>query len=181
MTQTPYEPKQEQLLDLVARCAIGDQQAFKTLYDETSPAILGSLVRLLRNRDEAEDCLQDAYFQIWTHADQYHAGKGHVFGWMVTIARYRAIDRIRKVRPHVDSEEVENLLSETPNLGGDHKKLLACLEQLPAASAEMIIKSYVEGYSQSELSKLNNTPLGTVKSWLRRGLAALKQCLHPHD
>ncbi|MDD9893878.1 MAG: sigma-70 family RNA polymerase sigma factor [Gammaproteobacteria bacterium] len=178
MSQAHYQPDQSLLLDLISRCALNDQQAFQALYQETSAAILGSLMRLLPNRDSAEDCLQEAFIQVWNKADQYHEGKGTVFGWMVTIARYRAIDCIRKERPAVDLEQVEPFLGETPKLGGDHAQLLTCLEQLPDESAEMILKSYIAGYTQAELSTSSGTPLGTVKSWMRRGLAALKSCLN---
>lgn len=177
MTNSAYQADQPKLLDLISRCAIHDQDAFKELYEQTSGPILGILIRMLNDRDKAEDCLQDAFVQIWNKADQYHAGKGNVFGWMVTIARYRAIDCIRKERPTVELEEASNLLAETPDFGGDHAQLMRCLKQLPEPSAEMIMQSYIAGYTQAELSTRSGQPLGTVKSWMRRGLAALKSCL----
>ncbi len=177
MSQAHYVPDQTLLLDLISRCALNDQQAFQTLYQETSSAVLGSLIRLLPNRDSAEDCLQEAFIQVWNKADQYHEGKGSVFGWIITIARYRAIDCIRKERPAVELEKAAPFLGETPELGGDHRQLLKCLEQLPDQSADMILQSYIAGYTQTELSESTGTPLGTVKSWMRRGLAALKSCL----
>lgn len=180
MSRSHYQPNQEQLLGLISRCAIQDQAAFEALYQEASGPILGVLMQMLPDRSTAEDCLQEAFLQIWHKADQYHQGKGSVFGWMVTIARYRAIDCIRKARPTVELDETQIGLADIPAFSGDEKRLQECLAQLPPDSAELILKSFVAGYTQSELSTSSQTPLGTVKSWIRRGLALLKQCL-THD
>lgn len=181
MSSQRYTPDQEQLVSLIGRCSIKDQAAFKALYDETSPAILGLLIRMLPNREAAEDCLQEAFLQFWNNANQYHVGKGPVFSWMITIARYRAIDRIRKQRYDVELSDAESVLVDTADLapvaGTEEKRLQACLAELEPNTASLIVKSYVEGYTQQELSQQTDTPLGTVKSWLRRGLAALKSCM----
>ena len=169
--------------DLIARCALADQHAFQLLYENTGAQLFGMLLRLLKSTDLAEDALQDTYLRVWNRAATYRPDKGSPWAWLVSIARYRALDMLRSDRRSpVDYEDASALVEDRPEaatamLSAESRTLHRCLDQLKLNQKHSLVMSYCEGYSHGELSKKLNVPIGTVKSWVRRGLKALRECL----
>ncbi|RAK51398.1 sigma-70 family RNA polymerase sigma factor [Phenylobacterium deserti] len=167
------------------RIAGGEREALRQLYQATSAKLFGVCLRILVDRDEAEDVLQDVYLTIWRRADRYDAGRASVIAWTSAIARNRAIDRLRARGPLAMAEPVEDLelADDAPGAealleqAGEHGRLLACLDTLDARTRQVIRTAFFEGVTYEALAQRTATPLGTVKSWIRRGLARLKGCL----
>ena len=172
---------QEQLLPLLVATAQGHKAAFASLYEHTSGQLYAITLKLLKRADLAEEALQDAYVQIWHKADSYHRGRGTVLTWMISIARYRALDSLRyhKVRPeHSFNDEIA--APDLSTLGvhqPPHEKLYRCLNELESEQRQAICLAYFNGLSHTEVVKHVDSPLGTVKSWIRRGLQSLQRCL----
>ena len=181
----------EQLEGWLGAIAMGDRTAFNALYKATSPHLFALLLRMLKRRATAEDALQDCYVKIWKKADSYQLGRGKPMAWLYSVARYRALDMIRQRRIEVDVDDVaESALLTT--LAGEVKpadaeqkaddmarlqQVAGCLEELSAEQKRALLLAYYEGYSHSEISSSLDVPVGTVKSWIRRGLLALRQCM----
>lgn len=171
----------QHLEDLLARTALRDREAFNALYDLMAPHLFAVVLRILHTRSLAEEALQDAFVQIWQKAGQYRADKAQVNTWMTSIARYRALDMLRKTgRESLLEDLPDSILPEqqaTQMLEAERADLALCMDELQAEQRQCIAMAYVEGYSHQELSDKLSTPLGTVKSWVRRGLQQLKECL----
>jgi RNA polymerase sigma-70 factor (ECF subfamily) len=185
-TQPPaHEPDGAELEALLARCAAGDRAALETLYARVAPLLLAVLVRMLRRRDLAEDALQDVFVSVWQRARQFDPIRGRPLAWLVSMARYRAIDMQRAARPVLALNEASalepQLQSEGPLDGsemlGSGALLLRCLEQIAAPQRRCLMLAYHEGLTHNEIARAVNEPLGTVKSWVRRSLLALRKCL----
>jgi RNA polymerase sigma-70 factor (ECF subfamily) len=172
-------PPDIELAQLLQRCAARDSAAFRTLYDKTSPILFARLLRMLRRRSVAEEALQDVYVRIWERAAQFEAHRGRALAWMVTIARYCAIDLMRRERMTLVGEDALNEIAdesagdsiEKPN-NFDH-----CIGQLNDNTRKCLTLAFVEGRSHDEIARVTANPLGSVKSWIRRGLLSLKDCL----
>lgn len=175
----------ELLAELMPRIASGDRAALRQLYQATSSKLFGVCLRILSDRDESEDVLQEVYLTIWRRADRFDAGRASVMTWISTIARNRAIDRLRARGPMAYAEPVEELeiadpalpataLLEAAEQGG---ALAKCLSELDARTERVIRIAFFEGLTYEALATRLDTPLGTVKSWIRRGLIKLKGCL----
>ena len=172
---------------LLAACARQDRDAFQRLYAQTAPQLLACLIRILRQRALAEDALQDVFVQVWKRAGQYEAGRGSAWGWLIAIARYRAIDlKRREDRQPAGSVDglteipAEDEAFEASSLGfGEQatRLLVHCLGALQPRQRDCIVLAYQGGLSHAEVATEIGEPLGSVKSWIRRGLAALKKCL----
>lgn len=185
----PSPESPAQLEQLIARCAAGDSPALELLYQNTSAQLFGVLKRILLRADLAEEALQDVYVSIWRNAKDYRASKGAVFTWMTSIARYRAIDIKRSRRREVSfadpAEYVAQDLDVTADLANvagleaDVTRLKACLEQLGLMQRNAVCLAYMNGLSHDEVATKLGSPLGTIKSWVRRGLESLKECLGP--
>ena len=179
------EPDGAELEALLARCAAGDRAALATLYARVAPILLAVLMRILRRRDVAEDALQDVFVSVWQRARQFDPIRGRALAWLVSMARYRAIDLQRATRPAVAMNEVSalepQLQSEGPaessEMLGTGASLLRCLEQIAAPQRRCLMLAYEDGLTHSEIARAVNEPLGTVKSWVRRSLVALRRCL----
>jgi RNA polymerase sigma-70 factor (ECF subfamily) len=175
-----HDTKLEQLL---ARCALGDRAAFQALYDGTAPQIYASLLRLLRRRDAAEDVLQETFVAVWRRAADYRADKGRPITWLMSIARYRALDILRRQGRELPMPEglepADESSDEEPDAmaGRAARQLSTCMERLGAEQQRCVRLAYVDGLTHADIARALSTPLGTVKSWLRRGLQALKQCM----
>ena len=176
----------DSLETLISGVARGDQQALARLYSATSAKLFGVALRILRRRDWAEDVLQEAFLRIWHRAGDYRAARGAPMAWLTTIVRNRAIDRLRADRGDVALDEVTERASWADDGGSpedlavasaDARELARCLEQLRPAQRDCIVLAYRDGYTHEELACRVERPLGTVKSWIRRGLAQLKDCL----
>lgn len=179
----------QQIRHLLALCALRDRNALKQLYDLTAAQLFGLLLRIVIHRDWAEDILQEGFLNIWHHADQYREDKGAPLTWMTGIVRHRAIDWLRRYRPQTvvqwSEQEWEDLSSAEPQQEDvmmaqqEYARLSNCLESLDPQQAQAIKLSYYQGLTHQSLAERLNKPLGTVKSWIRRGLEALKRCLSP--
>lgn len=176
----------EDLPNLLAACARRDRAAFERLYRETSPKLFGVALRILRREDWAEDVLQECYVRIWDHAQEYRAGLAAPMTWMTSIVRNRCLDWLRRPKLEVIDEEGELIeAAESDNPGplaqleasADARALKHCLDALEARQRQAIALAYYDGLSHSELASHLREPLGTVKTWVRRGLLRLKSCL----
>ena len=177
----------ERLTELLANCERGSELAFEELYRLCSAQLFGVLVRILRIEAVAEEALQDTFIKIWQKAGSYVPSAGSPMAWMCSIARHQALDmlRQRRSRENLERSDMTGYIDATPDLAkplhemtDDAKLLMQCLEKLPQEARDCIVYAYCEGYSHEELAMQSDTPVGTVKSWLRRGLISLKRCLH---
>lgn len=187
MSMSSSDALAHRLAGLLAECALGKQAAFAELYRVTSPKLFGVAIRMLRRRDWAEDVLQECYLSIWTHAADYSVAKSAPLTWMMSIVRNRCLDWLR--RPHVEggSDEYDIMVEAwSDEARGPLERLLAaadasalarCLEQLESKQRQTIALAFFHGLSHSELAAHMRQPLGTVKTWVRRGLERLKGCL----
>ena len=167
---------------LLAGCARQDRRAFQRLYERTAPQLLACLIRMLRHRALAEDALQDVFVQVWGRAGQYQSSRGSAWAWLIAIARYRAIDlRRRESRLVAGSDtDIDQIAAEDEPQDalaalGRHasKALTTCLDALQPRQRECIVLAYQGGLTHSEVAGEIGEPLGSVKSWIRRGLTAL--------
>ena len=172
------------LVRALARIAQGDRQAFAGFYQKTHRAVFGMCLHLLRDRDEACDVLQETYIQVWHHAGEYHCDRGSVQTWMMSIGRYRCLDALRRRRHEADYDSVSDRQeSNTPgpmdNVGNqlDRQRLNHCLKDLDERYRSSIEMAYFRGFTHQELAVAMGEPLGTTKSWIRRGLDVLRRCL----
>lgn len=170
--------------DLIGRVALGDREAFSSLYDATSAKLFGVCLRVLSNRQEAEDTLQDVFVRIWNKADSYAVTGHSPMTWLITIARNLSIDRLRrrKSQPAELSEAVD--VADT-RLGpeasavqaSDHAAIHACLDELEADRADAVRRAYLDGETYRELAGRFDVPVNTMRTWLRRSLMKLRDCL----
>jgi RNA polymerase sigma-70 factor (ECF subfamily) len=179
MTSSPDE-----LAALLGKIAAKDRAAFAALYRATSAKLYGVIARILVHGD-ASEALQEAYVKIWQRAGDYDAARGSPLAWMATIARNRALDEARKRRPLSLEDMPEGFEpageSEDPLASRERSEayaaLLRCLERLEPDKRAMVLAAYYRGASREALAARYNAPVGTVKTWLRRSLADLRDCL----
>lgn len=164
----------------------GDQRAFESLYQATSSMLLGVCMRVLGDRSEAEDVLQEVYVTVWRKAAQFDNARARASTWMGTIARNRCIDRLRSQPASAMRAPMEVLdLVEDPSpdpaaqaeSSMERAQLDDCIEQLEPKRQRLIRTAFFEGATYEELSARSGSPLGSVKSWIRRGLLQLRACL----
>jgi RNA polymerase sigma-70 factor (ECF subfamily) len=183
----PPDPLAERLAGLLGRCALKDQRALADLYALTSAKLFGVALRILRRQDWAEEVLQECYVNIWNHAADYAAARSAPLTWMTSIVRNRCLDWLRRPAQESTGEEYE-IAVETwqDDAAGPMERLIAegeagalarCLGELEARQRQSIVLAFFHGLSHSELSTHMREPLGTVKTWVRRGLERLKACL----
>ncbi len=173
------------IVDLLRRVAAEDREAFRALYAATSAKLYGVVLRILRRRDLADEVLQETYVRIWRHAGTFDPARASPITWMVSIARNRALDEIRKVMPlqlddHKAALEIADpqmLASERLEAAGEYDRLLACIDALEPERREIVRLAYLEGLSREELGQRFGHPAGTIKTWLHRSLKQLKSCL----
>ena len=174
------------LVILLDQVAGGDRSAFQALYISTKAKLFGVVLRIIYNQDDAAEVLQEVYLRIWHHAAAYNADKGAPMTWMVAIARNRALDWRRRMRIEVsldDAPQIEEEADEGPSplqnaiASDDARQLYECMSELDDHQQRCLMLAYQEGLTHKELAIRLNQPLGTVKSWIRRGLLHLKECL----
>jgi RNA polymerase sigma-70 factor, ECF subfamily len=185
------QDRNRHLVDLLHACAQGRQAAFQALYREVSPQLFAILVRILKRRDLAEEALQDALLSAWRNAGSYSVDKGAPMTWLVSICRYRALDILRREKREVsldteredldeegqqvsDGERVSDVV---PLSKAEERKLDECMGRLNDGQRQSIRLAYVDGCTHEEIAARIGSPVGTVKSWVRRGLESLKRCL----
>lgn len=171
-------------LHLLSATAQGDQAAFASLYQLTSNKLFAISLQMLQRRDLAEEALQEAYVRIWHNAGDYQEEKGTVLTWMISIVRYRALDMLRanKSRREDAVDAYEDLESdETPEINlhqsRERVQIDHCLDKLDGPQRDAIQLAYFRGLTHFEVCDRMAKPLGSVKSWIRRGLDVLKRCI----
>ena len=174
----------QEIENLIGRVALGDRQAFSMLYDATSAKLFGVVMRVLNDRAGAEDAVQDSYMKIWQHAARYNANGMSPMTWMITIARNTAIDRIRRTRPAIGLDAVvPHLTSPGPDpeqsavAAGEARRMILCLDELEESRGAAVRGAYLEGRSYADLAEAFGVPLNTMRTWLRRSLQSLRECM----
>lgn len=173
------------LASALARVANGDRRALDALYRATSAKLLGVCLRILHDRSESEDVLQEVYLTVWRRASAFDPARGGATAWLCAVARNRAIDRLRARRPleGATTAELLSLSDDAPSalaameFSEEEAKLYGCLDALEGPARAAIRTAFLEGVTYEALAIRTNTPLGTVKSWVRRGLLRLRSCL----
>lgn len=180
------DSRRRQLAAALRRVAGGDRAALRLVYDETAAKLFGVCLRILHDRSEAEDVLQDVYLNVCRKAASFDEARASPITWLVAIARNRAIDRVRsgagtrRSAPIEDAGEVPDpapIATETIEAAQENRRLYSCLEELETRQQAAIRAAFIDGLTYEELAERSSVPLGTMKSWIRRGLAKLRACL----
>jgi RNA polymerase sigma-70 factor (ECF subfamily) len=169
----------------VQACARGERYALRALYQREARWLLGVAQRIVRDPQQAEDVLQDAFLQLWQHASTFDATLGSARGWIYTIVRHRALKALRDSgrEQTMDPQDLSELAdrqqqsTEGEQRALDSDSLERCLQRLDEARRACVVHAFVDGLTHEQIARRLNTPLGTVKSWIRRSLASLKECL----
>lgn len=169
--------------DLIAKCAAADRAAFRALYRSTSAKLMGVLLRMLGERAEAEDALQEVYTRVWLRAGRYDPTKGRGMTWLIAVARNLAIDRLR-ARPLPASDDgLDTVADSAPRAEtrlvaqGEARRMVDCFATLEPDRASAVRGAYLDGLSYVQLAERHAVPLNTMRTWLRRSLLKLRECL----
>jgi RNA polymerase sigma-70 factor (ECF subfamily) len=174
----------DQVAGLISRVALRDRQAFRDLYTRTSSKLFGVCLRILRDRSEAEEALQEVYVKVWQRADRYTATGYSPISWLVAVSRNHCLDVLRSRKPL--AEDIEGALDVADSgpdpeqaavEGGERSRINGCLGQLDADKADAVRGAYLDGFSYEELAERHGVPLNTMRTWLRRSLLKLRECL----
>lgn len=171
--------------DLLLRVAAGDRAAFQEIYTKTSAKLFGVTLRILGTRAEAEDALQEVYTRVWLHARRFDPGRGAGMTWLIAIARNHAIDRLR-ARPAAasgDEDALDTVADDRPGVlerlvaAGDARRIADCFGMLDPDRAAAVQSAYLRGLSYQALADRHGVPINTMRTWLRRSLQKLKECM----
>jgi len=197
-TAPPDWPERSRDLSrLLGRAGLGDRAAFATLYERTSAHLLGVVLRINRDRAQAEDILQEVYVNVWRAAQSFDAAQSQPLTWLTSIARNRAIDSLRRAQtqPQIhparassgtddeDTDVYDTVADDAPgpldllSRASDARALSNCLQALTAPQRQSVALAFYDGLTHAEVAEQMHQPLGTVKSWVRRALMSLKSCL----
>jgi RNA polymerase sigma-70 factor (ECF subfamily) len=180
------ETERQARVTALAAVARGDQAALRRVYDQTSAKLFGVCLRILKDRAEAEDVLQDVYVTVWRRAGSFDSSRGvSPITWLATLARNRAIDRLRASKAHLsrpidlvaETADIAPLADATLEQDQTQSRLAHCLEQLEPDHAGYVRSAFFGGYTYQTLAEAAAVPLGTMKSWIRRSLLRLRSCL----
>ena len=173
-----------ELQELLARVALRDRAAFRQLYSLASPKLFGISLRILKDQQEAEDVLQEVFVKIWHNADRYAPHVASPQAWLNAVTRNLAIDNLRRRKPGGgDLDAADRLADDSPGpedaavMRSEGRRIEACLAELDPDRAAAVRLAYVEGESYLELAEKFSVPLNTMRSWLRRSLIKLRECL----
>ncbi|MGY3039406.1 RNA polymerase sigma factor (sigma-70 family) [Rhodanobacter sp. TND4EL1] len=177
--------ERDELNRLLQQSGRNDQRAFAELYKRTSSKLFGVCLRMLRDRGEAEEVLQETYATVWRRASSFDASKASAITWLVTLSRNKAIDRLRQHREELldDPSRLEETVDEQPTPAADaetsqeHQRLQHCLDELEPQQQSSVREAFFTGATYNELATRCKVPLGTMKSWIRRSLMQLRTCL----
>ena len=183
----PNAANRARLVAALARTSSGDRSALRDVYDLTAGKLFGICLRICRDRDAAEDILQDVYLKIWNRAGRFDATRASPITWLAAIARNASIDWVRAngdkaaersdLEWHAERAGSELGAFETIEAAQDRMRLERCLDQLGPQQGGAIRAAFLEGFTHSELARRLSVPLGTMKSMVRRGLLHLRECL----
>ena len=183
---TEQDAARGQLVAALARIASGDRAALQLVYRDTAAKLFGVCLRILRDHGEAEEVLQEVYITVWRRAATFDPGRASPITWLVAIARNRAIDRLRstaKARAMQPIEDALDIGDPSPGalaqveMSQEHRRLIDCLDDLEPRHADAIRAAFLDGATYEELANRLGVPLGTMKSWIRRSLIRLRECL----
>lgn len=169
--------------ELLVRAAAGDQGAFTRLYDMLSPRVFGLILRVLVDRSQSEEVLQEVFLEVWQSAARFAPNKGQGRSWILTIAHRRAVDRVRSAQASADRDVrvgfrdldvAHDGVAEEVELRIEGRRVAQAVAALPEAQREALTLAYYGGYSQSEIAALVGAPLGTIKTRMRDGLSRLR-------
>jgi RNA polymerase sigma-70 factor, ECF subfamily len=190
MAMLPDADRNAMLAGLLARTALADQAAFGELYRQTSAQLYAVALRILRDRAAAEEILQEAYVSVWHHAGSYRIERSQPQTWLATIVRNRCLDRLRRREPETvtltpddDGDADLDLPADGPtpvdllHASAIARSVRECVDALDGGQKQAIALAFYHGLTHAELASHLRQPLGTVKSWVRRGLERLKRCL----
>ncbi|SEM52907.1 RNA polymerase sigma-70 factor, ECF subfamily [Loktanella fryxellensis] len=174
--------------NMIARTALGDRAAFEGLYAATSAKLFGVCLRVLGNRAEAEDALQEAFVKIWRNADRYRVNGLSPMTWLITVTRNHAVDKVRARRALMGAglDEAAEIPDSAPGpealavASATRGRIDDCMGQLDPDKAGAVRRAYLDGHTYQELADHYDVPLNTVRTWLRRSLLKLRECLS-HD
>ena len=190
-----WTARSRELAQLMSRSALGDRAAFARLYDLTSPHLFAVVLRIQRDRALAEDLLQEVYVSVWRAVGSFDAAQSQPMTWLTSIARNRAIDSLRRAQtqpavlsvhrddeddgPDLDQQMADGAPGPLELLAqaGDARRLDLCMKGLSAPQRQSVALAFYDGLSHAEVAVHLQQPLGTVKSWVRRALLSLKECL----
>ena len=197
--RSDWSERSLELSRLLAKAGLGDRASFATLYEQTSAHLLGVVLRIHRDRAQAEDILQEVYVNVWRAAQSFDAAQSQPLTWLTSIARNRAIDSLRRTntQPRLqtnfsssfsdndneDADVYDSVASDAPgpldllSRAADARALGTCMESLSAHQRQSVALAFFDGLSHAEVAENMRQPLGTVKSWVRRALMSLKGCL----
>jgi len=172
----------EEHLSLLGKVAAGDRHAFEKLYQATSAQLYAVSLKILVRKELAEDAVQEAFIRVWHNAAEYRQGRGTVLTWMISIARYRALDLLRyhRVRKEDELDESSSMFDhdEVSSISASEKKQLNyCMNELENKQKQAIHLAYFCGLTHQEVTHHIDSPLGSTKSLIRRGIQLLKRCL----
>ncbi|WP_457151643.1 sigma-70 family RNA polymerase sigma factor [Mesorhizobium sp. P5_C1] len=174
----------QDITKLIVRTSMKDRAAFDLLYRQTSAKLFGVCLRVLNDRGDAEEALQEVFVKIWTKADRFAVSDLSPISWLVAIARNHAIDRVRARRkPGLDIDAALDVADPTPGpeamvvAGGESERIHHCLDELEKDRAAAVRGAYLKGESYAELAERHGVPLNTMRTWLRRSLLKLRECL----
>lgn len=174
----------DDITQLILRTAIKDRGAFDLLYRQTSAKLFGVCLRVLNDPAQAEEALQEVFVKIWTKADRFAASDLSPISWLVAIARHHAIDMIRARRLKTAELDVAADIADTQPgpealavAGGERRRIDGCLDELEDGRAAAVRGAYLDGLSYAELAERHRVPLNTMRTWLRRSLIRLRECL----
>ncbi|WP_349829459.1 ECF RNA polymerase sigma factor SigK [Brevibacterium litoralis] len=179
-------PERASLDDLLARVALGDEDAFGALYDESSGLVFGLIKRVVRDPGLSEEVLQEVFIEVWQHATRYDAERGSARSWICTVAHRRAVDRVRAAQASTardlaqgikEFQESSDDVADTAVLKADMERVLKALESLTQIQRDAIRLAYFGGYTHQEVAQLLQVPLGTVKTRIRDGMIILRDRL----
>ncbi|MGO4830886.1 sigma-70 family RNA polymerase sigma factor [Rhizobiaceae sp. 2RAB30] len=169
---------------LIVRISMKDRAAFDALYRQTSAKLFGVCLRVLNDRAEAEEALQEVYVKIWTKADRFAVSDLSPISWLAAVARNHAIDRIRARRqPATGIDAALDVADPAPGpeakavAGDENRRIDDCLDELEQDRAAAVRGAYLKGESYAELAERHGVPLNTMRTWLRRSLMKLRECL----
>jgi RNA polymerase sigma-70 factor (ECF subfamily) len=193
-----WSERSRDLSRLLSRASLGDRAAFATLYERTSAHLFAVVLRIRRDRAQAEDILQEVYVNVWRAASSFDAAQSQPLTWLTRIARNRAIDSLRRghTQPQTqsrgghaggtdpeDDSVYDTVADSAPgpldllSRAAEARSLEACLDQLSPLQRQSVALAFFHGLSHAEVAEQLRQPLGTVKSWVRRALQTLKRCL----
>jgi RNA polymerase sigma factor (sigma-70 family) len=194
--RSAWSARSQELAQLISRCALGDRTAFARLYDLTSGHLFAVVLRIQRDRALAEDLLQEVYVNVWRAMGSFDAAQSQPMTWLTSVARNKAIDSLRRAqaqpvlqsvhrddedddRPDLDQQIADETAGPVDLLSqaGDARRLNTCMQVLTASQRQSVALAFFDGLSHAEVAAHLHQPLGTVKSWVRRALLSLKECL----